>query len=361
MTKKKQTAKDTLQLLHSDKRIFAILDDTNAFLDQNPEVKDQIQEYIWALRSLSELAPLTPDKIFSGYVFPLTEAEYEIESSSVLCKIGFYKHAIAALRNVLELGLLSVYWDINDRAHIDMHDWLRSMEETPFRKAIFEKLATNENIKVFDEKQQIFDKTAALYKKLSNYSHTRGFGYSSQYLNAHRSNVNSFNDASLKRWVKILGDVVEVVAIFHVLKYPVALQYTPIDDKFGLNGPAGGFINPHQMERLKRVVSEAHLPDLQQISDSDEGAISMAEWVNGWPDITEAEFVQQIEKQDEQSIEWEGYDHWLKNQRKLYGHLKKQKPDEYQQKLGYFKKMRKWAKENGFLKPPQERQNPKSE
>ena len=357
---RKKSAKDTLLLLHSDKRILTILDDTNAYLEQNLKLKEQIQEYDWAFRSLSELAPLSPEKIFSGHVFPLTEAEYEIECSIVLCKIGFYKHAIASLRNVLELGLLSVYWDINDRAHIDIQNWLRSMEATPFRKTVFQKLATNENIKTFDGKQNLFEKTAALYEKLSNFSHTRGFGYSSRRLNAQNSNVNSFNDASLKRWLKIFGDVVEIVVVFHILKYPVALQYTPIDDKFGLNGPAGGFLNPHQMERLRRVVSQEHLPDLQKISDSDEGAISMAEWVNGWPDITEADFLLQIEKQDERSIEWEGYDHWLKNQRKLYGYLKKQKPEEYREKLDYFKKMKQWAREKGFLKPPQERQKTES-
>ncbi|MBI5005164.1 MAG: hypothetical protein HZC03_00975 [Candidatus Lloydbacteria bacterium] len=353
---KRKLAKDTLLLLHSDKRIFSILDETNAYLEQNLDVKEQIQGCDWVFRSLSELAPLTPEKVFSGHIFPLTEAEYEIECSIVLCKIGFYKHAIASLRNVLELGLLSVYWDINDRAHIDIQNWLRSMEATPFRKTVFAKLSTNENIKTFDKKQNIFEKTAALYEKLSNFSHTRGFGYSSRRLNAHNSNVNSFNEVSLKRWLKILDGVVEIVTIFHVLKYPVALQHTPMDDKFGLNGPAGGFLNPHQMERLKKIVSKEHLPDLQKISDNDEDALSMATWVNEQPDITEADFVLQIEKQDQQSIEWEGYDHWLKNQRKLYGSLKKQRPEEYQQKLDYFKKMRQWAKKGGFLKPPHERQ-----
>jgi len=351
----KKLAKDTLQLLHSDKRILTILNDTNTYLEKHPETKNQIQEYEWTLRSLSELSPLTPEKIFSGFIFPLTEAEYEVESSIVLCKIGFYKHAIVSLRNVLELGLLSVYWDINDQSHIDIQNWLKSMESTPFRKTIFNKLRENKYIKVFDEKKAIFDKTATLYERLSNFSHTKGAMYSSRGLNAHNSNVNNFTESSLKKWLKIMREVVEVVTIFHILKYPVALQYTPLDEKFGLNGPAGGFIQPNQVERIKRIISPELLEELQKISDNDPSAVSMAAWVNDQPDITKADFELQIENQDKQSIEWEGYDHWLKNQKRLYSYLRKKSFTEYKEKLSYLKRMRVWAKKNNFLKSPQKR------
>ena len=46
-----------------------------------------------------------------------------------------------------------------------------------------------------------------------------------------------------------------------------------------------------------------------------------------------------------------------KNQKKLYTYLEKQNPNEYKEKLEYFKKIKKWAKEHKYLKPPQEREN----
>lgn len=349
MANKKMT-KDQLHLLHSDRLVMEILNASNEYLEQHTNIREKIEECDWAFRSLFELIPETVENFWSGHVFPATEAEYELECSMVLCKLGFYKHAIASLRNVLELGLLSIYWDIDDRSHIDIQNWLKSMESTPFRKDVFKKLKTNLNIKNLDDQQQIFQKTAALYGRLSNFSHTKGFGYSSRILNKHRSNVNSFNESSFKKYLGLMNEVVEIVTVFHILKYPVGLQNTPIEQKFGLNGPAGGFLQPHKVERIKRLLSKQLLKNLQKISDNDPGAMAMTKWVNEQPDITKAEFLAQIEKEDKTSIEMGGFEHWFKNQKKLYKYFKKNKPDEYREKLEYFKKLRSWAKKNGHLK-----------
>jgi len=92
------------------------------------------------------------------------------------------------------------------------------------------------------------------------------------------------------------------------------------------------------------------LKDLQEISDSDQEAVLMAKWVNDRPDFTEEEFLIQIETIDKNDIKREGYNHWIKQQRKLYSHLKTKSPDKYKQKLEYFQKLRLWAKENDCLK-----------
>src|SRR3989338_11019390 len=161
-------SKDTLGLLHSDKLVENILNTSNKYFEDNSEVKIKVDEYNWIFRSLFDLLPETIENFWSGHVFPIAEAEYELECSIVLCKLGFYKHAIVSLRNVLELGFLSVYWDIDDKSHVDIQNWLRSMESTPFRRDVFSKLRTNVNIKNFDDKQKIFDRTTTLYTKLSN-------------------------------------------------------------------------------------------------------------------------------------------------------------------------------------------------
>lgn len=327
-----------------------ILDESNEFLEQNKEIKEKVEEYNWILRSLFDLLPETIENFWSGHVFPVAEAEYELECSIVLCKLGFYKHAIVSLRNVLELGLLSVYWDIENQSHIDIQNWFKSIESTPFRNQVFKRLAKNSNIKTFDNGHEIFKKTADLYAKLSNFSHTRGFGYSSRRLNKHHSNVNSFNEAALNKWLGLTKDVVEIVTIFHILKYPVGLQNTPIWEKFGINIPAGGFLQPSQTERIKRFISKTMLKDLQKISDNDPDAITMTKWVNDQSDLTEEEFLSQIETDDKNTIKREGYAHWVKQQRKLYNHLKTKSPGEYQDKLKYFKKLRVWAKKMDYLK-----------
>jgi hypothetical protein len=99
----------------------------------------------------------------------------------------------------------------------------------------------------------IFDETGQLYEELCNFAHTKGIRFSSRALSA--SNVNTFNEASIKRWLEFLTRVMQTVAAFHILKYPVAFQHTPIDDKFGLNGPTGGFLLPFQADRLRKLYS----------------------------------------------------------------------------------------------------------
>lgn len=346
---RQKLTKDMLSLLHSDKLIAKTLNESNEYLASHPEIREKIEECNWIFRWLFNLIPETLDNFWSGHVFPMTEAEYELECSIVFCKLGFYKHSIGALRNVLELGLLSVYWDIDNRSHVDIQNWLRSMESTPFRKRVFNRLRTNANIKAFDDKQDIFEKTKVLYTRLSDFSHTKGFNYSSRQLNKHHSNVSSFNEASLVKWLGLMKDVVETVTIFHVLKYPLGLQCTPIEDKFGLNGPMGSFLEPCQVRRIKKIISEKLLGDLQEISDNDPDTIEAVKWVNSQPDISETEFRTQIEKQDKNWIEMQGFDQWLRNEKKLYANLRKNNPERYDEKKKYFKRLRAWAKENNFL------------
>lgn len=298
-------SKDPFFLLHGDKRNLEILNESNQYFEKNPETVKEVQDCVWVLRSLFELIPQTVENFWSGHVFPITEAEYELESSIAFCKFGFYKHAISLLRNVLELGLLSIYWDIDDQAYIDIQNWLKSKEDTPFRKEIFTRLSTHQNIKDFDRREGIFTRTRSLYTKLSGFSHTKGYGYSSRKLNAH-SNVNRFNEDSLKRWLGLVRETVAIVTVFHVLKYPVALQYTPLEDKFGINGPAGGFLRPDQVENIKKIVPIDLIESLQEISNKDPEAIAMTKWVNDQPDITQEEFERQLQKEDEDWIQRQG-------------------------------------------------------
>lgn len=305
-----------IHLLNSDEKVLDILDQTNKYLtDQKDDGAQDINEHLWAYRSLIDLVPETVEQFWSGHTFPLTEGEYELESSIVLSKLGFYTHAISALRNVLELGCLSVYWDIRGPAHIDAQGWLRSLEVTPFRRALFAKLKTNTNIRAFHNKHGLLGETENLYKKLCDFAHTRGIRFSSRALS--QSNVNTFNHESLKKWLAFMTQVVRVVVAFHVLRYPVGLQDTPIDDKFGLNGPVGGFLQPFQAERIRNHYPPEVSATLQKISDNDSEAKEMAAWVIEKPDLTEEEWREQIETEDKREIEAAGFDHWLREQKQI--------------------------------------------
>lgn len=344
-----KVSKGGLSLLHSDERVLGILSQTNEFLETNKsDVAHQINDSVWIIRSLHDLLPETMDRIWSGHIFPLSEAGYELESSIVFCKLGFYKHAISCLRNVLELGLLSVYWDIEGQSHIDIQTWLRSLESTPFRKKVFAKLKRNQNILTFDKMHGIFEETGQLYEELCNFAHTKGMRFSSRALSP--SNISVFQEGSIKLWLTFLLRVMRTVTAFHILKYPVALQHTPIDDKFGLNSPTGGFLLPFQADRIRHLYSAEVAATLQAISDNDSVAKSLAEWVNAKPDLTEAEWQAQVESQDQQEIEAWGFERWLENGKGTSEFLREAAPNEYAKRLAYVESMRAWARTHGFLK-----------
>ena len=336
-----------LTIVNSPENFIGVLEITEKYLGKNINFADEINEYIWRFRSLFDLIPHTVEKLFSGHVFPFTEAEYELEGSVAFVEMGYYKHAIATLRNVLELGLLSVYFDVDDRSEVDIKNWLRSAEPTPFRKAVEVKLASHPNVQYFSERYPLFNKLSSLYGKLCDYSHTRGAKFSSHKLS--HSNTNQFSETSFHLWFSLMKEVVEILAILHLLKYPIGLQHTPIEDKFGINGPVGSFLSPCKSDNLKKIIDRNALIILQEISDNDHDVKGVLEWIHSFPDITREELVQQFEDHDKLSIEGGGLEQWLKNQKVHYKNIPKDS-DEYKEKQAYIKKMKQWAKENGYDK-----------
>lgn len=99
---------------------------TQNYLERNLEIKREIFTYNNALHFLPEIIWQPASKIFSGHIFPILEATSDVESSKIFAELGFYKYAQIALRNALELGVLSIYWDKEDKAHIDIQKWLNN-------------------------------------------------------------------------------------------------------------------------------------------------------------------------------------------------------------------------------------------
>jgi len=326
--------------------IFKVLESSENFLINNKNYIKTINIYLLAYKNLLDLIPETIENFWSGHIFPYTESEYELESSILLAFLGFYKQAINCLRNVLELGLLSLYFNLEDYGHKEIKNWLYSLENTPFKNKIMVKLLTNKNFEKFNKIINIKDWINTVYGQLCDFTHTKGIRYSSRALL--NSNVNTFNKRTFIKWLNLFKETIKIVVALHLLKYPVGLQYTPIDQKFGLDKPIGGFLNPWQVEQIKKIFDVKVLKVLQKISDEDESATTLAGEINCRPDITEKEFAKQIEEDDKWQIEKMGFENWIRNQKIILNSLKDNK-SEYNKMLEYIKKMRKWARSKNLL------------
>lgn len=81
-------------------------------------LEERISKLGWAYYSIGSVIPQTVDSLWSGHFFPYTESWDELQVSFCLSLFGLYKQAMVSLRSGLELGLLSVYWNLNDDGHI---------------------------------------------------------------------------------------------------------------------------------------------------------------------------------------------------------------------------------------------------
>lgn len=90
---------------------------TVKYLEDHAEPYSSLANTMWAYNEIGDLVPQTLDNIMSGHYFPYTESYYELENSYQLALEGFYTYAFTALRSVLELGILGVYFAIEDEEY----------------------------------------------------------------------------------------------------------------------------------------------------------------------------------------------------------------------------------------------------
>lgn len=129
--------------LQSDDNIRNVLQESSQYLDARGETVWKIFAALHVFYDITDLIPSTVERLFTGSRLPISETATALENSIQFCKMGFYKPAHTELRTALELGLLSVYWELDDDGHIKIQDWLYSRERTPGIREIISALTTN--------------------------------------------------------------------------------------------------------------------------------------------------------------------------------------------------------------------------
>ncbi len=256
---------------------------------------------------LFDLIPEDLDRLMSGHAFPISEAAGELEDAIQLAFRGFYRQAFATLRVVLELGLFSVYLDAADQSHLEITPWLAG-GLTPHPKMMLARLKVLPNFNDFFSRFAFQHDVLRQYDRLNAFVHVRGARHSARALN--ETNVRAFSDKALTAVVYHAHRAVRYIAALHVLKYPIALQVTPIDEKFGLNPPVGTFITPYQGQHLRDFLGADWASVLQSTSDADEAATELAKHIQSMPDLTDDDWKEQALAQDKFQISQQGFESW---------------------------------------------------
>lgn len=306
-----------------------------------------------AHHTATHVVPHTTESLWSGHFFPATESLAEAEVSCNLALAGYYKQSMASLRASLELGLLSVYWNLQDDGHLIIKRWLHSREDTPWTKEIWTSLSTHAGIAHFSEVFGVRERIQDLFGELSNYVHSRGRLYSNDHADPELP-LFTFRPSEhiIDLWMDTHRQIVWLILALHLAKYPVATLRMDWGRKFGIDVPAFGGLAEPEVAMAEAYLGEAPFAVLRQIAEADQHTQQILAWIDSLPDMTEEQVELQILDMDKTQIQHGGgYLAWELQQRRMHATLY---PDGVPPKVEKrMASLRAWAQDNECYDSPE--------
>lgn len=342
--------------IYEPDRSIEVYNQTNTYLETYPDLKGKIENLGWVYHEVGLIIPQTVENFWSGHYFPYSESWDELQVSFSLCCFGLYKQAFISLRSALELGMLSVYFNINDEGHKTVRDWYFSKDcfdsNTPRTDKIWKILLSNINIKKFNDKYDLRGKYNELMF-LHNFVHTKGNKFSNS-LGGLKGNSQVFLEKALKAWLRTYEKIVVILTTLHLLKYPIALVHFDYSKKFGIDIPNFGGLEKDKIDRIASLLPSDYINEIEIIASYDPPTRTTLSEISSLPDMTEEQLDEQVLISHKFSIEHgEGFIEWEKNQHKLYNELFKIELG--QRAKEHIEILRLWAKENGFMESKSKR------
>jgi len=82
--------------------------------------------------------------------------------------------------------------------------------------------------------------------------------------------------------------VIDVITVM-LVKYPIGMVPLPLDQKFGFNGPVGGFLGDHNQTAVVSVLEPKEREYLERVAYGDQWVQGIIERIEAMPDITQEE------------------------------------------------------------------------
>ncbi len=334
-----------LPLIYDCEKSIQTYKESVSFIEKE-NLKDKISELFWAYYDTGSVIPQTERNFWSGHIFPWDESWQEIQISFNLCLFGFYKQAMVSLRCSLELGLLSVYWNLNDDGHKVIKEWLYSKKDTPYFTEVWQELDQHRNIRIFQKKHDLKDRISKL-RFLHNFVHSKGFKYSNQ-IGLIKSNCQTFQSKGFNMWLSAFEEIVKILSILHLIKYPIGVIKFDYNRKFGIDVPGFGGLDQFQIERIESIVGKKIFAILELIAKNDQEVKKIMKYIKELPDMTKKQVEEQVINFDKEMIKSQGLKIWLRNEESLLKNLKGEERQRLKNRLKY---LTNWAKKNRYVEP----------
>lgn len=336
--------------IYEPDKSIEVYKETEKYFEINPEIKSRVEELGWIYHTVGMIIPQTFDNFWSGHSFPFIESWDELQVSFNQICFGLYKQAFVSLRSGLELGMLSVYFNINDDGHNAVKEWLQAKDkkeaDTPSTKTIWKILLQNDNIRKFNEKHDL----ETIHKDLGylhNYVHTKGVKHSNS-MGLSKSNSQTFEAKLISKWLESYADIISLVSTLHLLKYPISVIRFDYRKKFGIDIPSFGGLEEFNIDKIASILPENYLEDIELIAKDDPATQENIQEIIAFPDMTEEQVEEQIINLEKRFIKnGEGFSKWLEHQ---VNFLKTLGEIEFDEKMkSRIELLRNWATENDFL------------
>ncbi len=249
---------------------------------------------IFCQYDLAEAPAASTENLRRVGLFPWVEASEEFDMSITLAMQGYYKATIDHIRRGLELVLVGIYFTSTVGTETQAREWVKSQRTTPFFSKVLQHLGNLPRHADLDCSTHWFSKLRAFYYSLCDTVHAKGVAVSynsfqPSHVHLNGTSFSTFFASSMKKTMDAYIDAVRYCATALALSNPILLVGLPLDDKFGLNPPIGGYYNEAQSERLRSLLLEGTEGYFSRLAESEE-VLETVRWVQNMPDLSSEQF-----------------------------------------------------------------------
>jgi hypothetical protein len=259
------------------------------------------------------------DEILFGNQFPWFESETDLQISFNLAAFGCYKQAYGALRSAFDLGLLLVYWSMNEDGHSAFKQWLRSNACTPFASQVWKRVSSHPNFQAFQSyfltsHSYHLDEQFKSVSELGNFVHTRGAKFSnvlpfpgtSVRIPGQRFSADAFDD-----WQHRFAATVRFLVVCYLVRHPIGTVRYDWGRKFGIDIPSFGGLPDNWISMLEELVTPDVFQSISALAKTDHNVCGIMQWVENLPDLSEDAISDQIFEQQKRLVQDMGLNRWV--------------------------------------------------
>ena len=286
-----------------------VLEASKEHIQNRYKAREQLEASLqFLLHDLTDAPSAEANLLARMWYFPWTEAEHELSLALNHALLGFHRASYDHQRRSLELILVGSFFISEKTSEEAARKWVSSHDQTPMFTKTLKRLARDGLYAGLEARTDWVTEIQKFYWALSDISHVRGEEKGFRSIQPSHCNFNGvpvpgYSTDALEKVLDSFVATVGYIALLIALSNPVLVFGLPITEKHGMNGPASGFFEEWQAERLRALIPERHREVLVALTEAAPCVEESKDHFSSLPDLTAEQFQEQIENFDNQMKE----------------------------------------------------------